>query len=1662
MTPRQPAIALTLLFAVTGLGQTPHWAYDIGGPSNDRVADVKTDDLGDLYITGEFSGLITFDGQSFLSNGGIDFFLAKLDSTGGLLWWTQGGGPGIDRGIKLCVGDNGTVAVAGEYMGNASISGTQLQSQAGSQDFFLASYSAATGNLQWIDDGGGALAGDRPYGVTISPSGNVTVAGEFRGTSDIGNTTLISMLDPNTLLPSVDVFIASYSSSGTPLWVKHGAAEFTDRSIDAVSDPLGNVYVCGQFSDTIAFDSTYINAMYNATFLVKYDPAGNELWFRRIGGAVYDHVRDMQWTSSGELVLLGDLQGTMIFLDQQPDVIVGTSPYNYYLMRVSSDGELLQTALTGSENPISGRALDARGDSVLVLGQFECQWTQPTDSLSTGIFMATGVQDLFTAIHPLDSLELLTAQQYGGQQEKLAGGIASLASGEAVFSGSYEDILILPSTIWGLFSGDCVGVSAGTWEYCTDWEYGALCGIESNGLKDGFIAKGWIRSRQPYDFWERDDNLCLRDRKPLCIDDGYGGCPDTIRSCGPRWLAVDPHMAWSSGNQNFSSYDLDLWWSTGTDSAHITALTTGWYWVNAQSTNGCWSFNDSVYVIINPIPPKPLISDDWVVNTSALNPETIFMCDPDSVWIWTPSLYPDATLYWSNSLDTLITQSDSVFADTSVTFHLQVVTDSGCTRQTWVQVVENVSVSIAGYTADIDVYYPQDADLNDTIVICEDGYIYPWYSPVWYVAGIPTNIPFGAGVRYRLLPGGWWSSITDEFPHGSSAFVTNSGWYYHTFQIALVNGPCGNDSLVFVGSDSVYVEVIPELTLNVVVYGPAIMCPGDTVMLVANCDTITQFQWAGQGIIEDLGDTVYLNMGGGHSAYATVLDSSGCFSQSSGYSWIAYPPDPELDVFPTDGIICPDSNAVVFTSAVGQHAWYGPNGLETSTNDSIWVNTPGEYYLQTIDVMGCLLDSDPILVSGYGTPFLNVLPDGVLCVGDGAILLQVVTTGATSLVWDAPLSGNALQQTVSLPGTYSCSVTACGIITELETTIVMGSADATLLTPGPFTICPGDTALLEATGGAAFYIWLPGNEFGSTLAVTAEGAYQAIALDAVGCADTSAFVLVDLTAYTTPLFTIGATVCEGDTAVLNAIGSGTTTWYADALLLDSLTTDSLLVLPNAMDSALYYVVQEENGCTSTTAVVALNVVPPPAAPIITGLDSVCIGATVLIEATGPVGATFSWNTPNGTVSGPQVPIASAQAIDAGLYICTLNVGGCDGPPSTFMLTVVQPQVVDLGPDIGLCPDDTVVISLPGGYTDAVWNTGSQADSIIVFAAGQFNVQVQDPFGCAVSDAINVDMLDPTLPITALDQIVCLGVDAALVASGSGNITWTSDPAGTVVVGTGTSLAVVQPTDTATYYAWQEEFGCTGEPVAATVFVVQPPIDVAIDGPSFACVGDQAQFEVVGTPGIDVVWTTPVGTSFGMSLNLLTVALSDAGWYLVETSLGGCTGATDSAWLDVFVPDTLVVSPDTVVCFGGTIELIAPPGFSDPLWSTGATSTSIVVGGGGTYSLQATDANGCLVMDAVVVTVIECIDLIPNVFTPNGDGDNDVWELGTGSFTGASLVVFDRFGDKVYEDDPRLRPFNGIHQYSHEELSEGVYFYVLAIERFGGVFDERKGYLQLVR
>lgn len=110
-----------------------------------------------------------------------------------------------------------------------------------------------------------------------------------------------------------------------------------------------------------------------------------------------------------------------------------------------------------------------------------------------------------------------------------------------------------------------------------------------------------------------------------------------------------------------------------------------------------------------------------------------------------------------------------------------------------------------------------------------------------------------------------------------------------------------------------------------------------------------------------------------------------------------------------------------------------------------------------------------------------------------------------------------------------------------------------------------------------------------------------------------------------------------------------------------------------------------------------------------------------------------------------------------------------------------------------------------------------------------------------------------------------------------------------------------------------------------------------------------------------------------------------------------------------------------------------------------------------YTLTVKSADGCLVSDRVKVEVVDDIT-VPNAFSPNGDGINEVWNIeNIDSYPGATIEIFNRYGQRVFSSQGYPRPFDGT--FSGKELPVGTYYYL--IKPHNGRKD-KSGALTLIR
>lgn len=1658
-------LLFAMLVAATCAAQ-PNWARRLGAWSNDAYNALAVDAVGNSYVTGEFGGVIDANGTLLLSQGSLDIVVAKYNPSGALLWVKSFGGTGLDRGIALALGPSGELVVTGQFMGSVVFGADELDSQGGTQDVFILSLQAADGTVNWVRQGGGADGVDQPTGISIAVGGDIAVTGEFRGTAVFNAGTITSITDPDTGEPSVDIFVAAYSSDGAELWLKHGAARYADRGMDVVHDLDGNVYVTGQFSDTLTFDATHNNALYSAVFIVRFNAAGEEEWFRVFGGGTYNQVFAMELVANDRLLLVGDMQGTAIFLDDTPDFVTAVAARSSFLLEVDLAGIFLQATTWGSDHVVNTRALSLQNNEVIVLGRFQCQFTGFSALYGAGTWLATGQHDLYVARFHLADLGFKDAQQTGGQKNKVPGGIAHAPDGAPLFCGAFDRLLVFPSNPAQFntvpVQNDVLSPSASL-PFCADENYNSYVGLRGSGLMDAFLARGWTEGREPYDIFNRPPGACDRSQRDISIVLGGAGVvgPDSLRTCGSGVLSVNTNTAYTADTAlRHTAPELQFLWNTGSDSTHIEVLASGWYSVTVTSGAGCWERQDSVYISIDPFPEFPLLNDDVVVNTNALLPEALSACEPFAPWLWPTGVDPANTVTWSGASGVVV--GDSIQATGSGPFIVSVTTPLGCVRTNEIGVLIFPAGPLPPLEVEYEVLFPQDIDQDDTVFICMNVPLAYGADVQLLLNGVPTGLPYAVRILQSCNGTPFGNTPNNALVAACTATIGTEGWHSFSVGIMLTNAPCGEDTLVFWRNDSIYVVPFPVVQPTVSLSAPAFICPGDTATVTMSCTDCDQIVWGGPGIVQNFTDSIWVVASGIYNCTVTNLDTNGCVTSAQTSRTILWNPRPLLGVLPQAGIICPDSTALIFSDTEGSnYQWYGPLGPLNVDNDTIVTSQQGLYYLEMLDVLGCAVTSDPILITDYATPYLNVLPDNALCEAGETSTLQVVTTGAASLQWWSPLSGSALEQVVDQPGVYTCSVSACGITTVLSVEIYGNNAVAELVDAGPFTLCPGEQVLLQAQPGMALYYWLPGQMVGSQLLVTNSGTYTLVATDINGC-QASTETIVELIPWTETLTTSDTLICLGDPLVLNVPGSGSITWYSDPQLTQLVHTGNLFDLGSPQQDATYYLRQEEGSCTSAVQQLLVQVLAPPQAPLITGPEVLCAGSDLLLQIDPGPGVIYMWTMPNGSSSGTSLVINGIGQDDAGIYSVVASNAACQVPGDLHTLTVLVPAVLVIPADTLICPGGVASFQVPPGFSAALWGDGSTGSTFTTSTAGEVSLQAVDENGCTVSATSQVDVFAFTQAATALPVSICFGADATLEVLGSGLFVWYADPGLSQVLGTGSTLELMSPTDSTVFHVVQSEWLCMAQPIAVPLHVTPLPNNVVITAPFQVCEGTPILVSISGAYQLNGTWSTPGGTAVGTEVYIPEAGLGDAGTYVVIPSIGACLGDTLSTVVSVVQPDRLELGLDSIFCDGGEYILELPEGFSDPVWTTGSTANSIVITVGGVYGVTATDAQGCEVYGSILLEPEDCDVIVANIVTPNGDGVNDVWFLEPGPYLHAEMVIFNRWGMVVWEGDPSRSGFKGLHHVSGEALSDGVYYYVLIVHRTAGRRDEHKGYIQVSR
>lgn len=236
---------------------------------------------GDVLVTGSFGGQMQMDGVSLSASGTRSVFVARLTSSGDVVWAKGFAGASLFDDQAVAVDANGNVLLVGGFFGSIDFGGGPLAS-AGNEDMYLAKLDA-NGNHLWSKRFGDG--GPQPrYAVRVGAdaAGNVLLATSYTGTVDLGGGPLAASGG------GPDLLVAKLDANGNHLWSKRfgdaeaGANDTGERLRAFGVDAFGAVYIAGGMTGTIDFGAGPHSSP-GGSFVAKLDSAGNLVF-----GNVYD------------------------------------------------------------------------------------------------------------------------------------------------------------------------------------------------------------------------------------------------------------------------------------------------------------------------------------------------------------------------------------------------------------------------------------------------------------------------------------------------------------------------------------------------------------------------------------------------------------------------------------------------------------------------------------------------------------------------------------------------------------------------------------------------------------------------------------------------------------------------------------------------------------------------------------------------------------------------------------------------------------------------------------------------------------------------------------------------------------------------------------------------------------------------------------------------------------------------------------------------------------------------------------------------------------------------------------------------------------------------------------------------------------------------------
>ena len=713
-----------------------------------------------------------------------------------------------------------------------------------------------------------------------------------------------------------------------------------------------------------------------------------------------------------------------------------------------------------------------------------------------------------------------------------------------------------------------------------------------------------------------------------------------------------------------------------------------------------------------------------------------------------------------------------------------------------------------------------------------------------------------------------------------------------------------------------------------------------------------------------------------------VIDDHGCNASAT----VSLPIDVPAATITAGGptTFCPGGSVTLTANSGASYLW--SNG---ATTQSITVNAAGNYSVEVTNATGCSAQSTATTVTVRNVTPATISPAEPVQFCQGGSATLTASAGA-SYRWSTGATTQSIVVTSSAD--YWVDVTdANGCVSRAHAAAVATGPSKPGITPsGATTFCAGGSVTLFATGASQGSVLWSNGATSTSIVVAQSGSYSVTVTDSNGCSATSDPTVVTVNTPQVPMVFVDRTyLCANQTATMSAQPGTQYHWSTGA------TTQNITV----SNGGTYWVdVTDAHGCTARSANVVIQKstlavnATPAYSPGFT--NYVCPGqpATYTANVSGGDGPyTYQWlNSDFTVIAGATNPTFTTSTWQRMFQVRVTDSHGCSIVSNFTAESYPANSTIAIGNtgSTTFCAGGSVTLTAQWGGTTGtrtyLWSTGATTSSIIVTTPGTFGLTMTDGYGCSYNATPVTVVVNPRpdTTVTAPDHICMLDTVTASVPDAGTGATYNWFVTGaTILSGQGTRSitfrddgnghATLTPSVNVTSAA-----GCFASGSKAVTQTV--PRNTGITASSFVCENRVGNTATVGDfgPGFTYAWTLTNGTiTSGAGTPTVTWTAGAAGTnavlqVTVRDSFGCTYGTGQRTWLiDAGSKPVITASGPKTFCLGGSVTLTAPTTHANLVWSTGATTQSIVVTTSGQYTVTGRDLNGCVVTsDPVFVTV----------------------------------------------------------------------------------------------